>query len=272
MEIKTIATHNGKFHPDETMAVAILRMIFPKVKVVRTRDTEKLKEVDLRVDVGRKYNSSTNDFDHHQNDFTEKRPNGIPYASAGLIWKHFGKKLVKSEVAWNYVDESLIQVVDAQDSGFDLFKESKIRPYTLTEVITSFSPLWNENDQDYDSAFLRAVDFCVSLLNREIKISNSINDAETLIRKEVNKTKKSYLVIEKIPSQWRDILIKYPKIIYVIYKNPDGKWYSEAARTRMNSFEIKKPFPLEWADLTNEKLAAVTGVKDSFFAIKQDLL
>ena len=32
-----------------------------------------------------------------------------------------------------------------------------------------------------------------------------------------------------------------------------------------NSFETIKPFPKEWADLVNERLAKITNVKDAVF-------
>ena len=46
-----IATHSGNFHADEVTAVAILKLIYPKAKVIRTRDEKKLNETNIRVDV-----------------------------------------------------------------------------------------------------------------------------------------------------------------------------------------------------------------------------
>jgi len=90
--MKIIAVHNGEFHTDDVFAVAILKLIYPNLIAIRTRDKDKLKEVDARVDVGFKYDPSSGDYDHHQKEGAGKRKNGVPYASAGLIWKHFGKK------------------------------------------------------------------------------------------------------------------------------------------------------------------------------------
>ena len=96
VKLSTVAVHDGTFHADDVFALAILKLVEPKIKIIRTREVDILKKVDIRVDVGRTYNPKTGDFDHHQKEFTNKRPNNIPYASAGLIWQHFGKTLTNS--------------------------------------------------------------------------------------------------------------------------------------------------------------------------------
>ena len=40
--------------------------LFPEIKVIRSRDADVLKDVDARVDVGKKHDHSTLDYDHHQ--------------------------------------------------------------------------------------------------------------------------------------------------------------------------------------------------------------
>ena len=78
--IKTIGTHSGKFHADDAMATAILRLLLGDIKVIRTRDENKLRELDLVYDI------SLGEFDHHQLN-KEVRENNIPYAACGLIWR-----------------------------------------------------------------------------------------------------------------------------------------------------------------------------------------
>ena len=86
-DMLVIGTHNGKFHSDEVVGCSILCSFYcdNTVIIVRTRDTETLKQCDICVDIG------GGTFDHHQAGFNKKRENGIKYASAGLIWKCFGK-------------------------------------------------------------------------------------------------------------------------------------------------------------------------------------
>ena len=65
--------HGGAFHADDVFAVAILKSIYPDLRVVRTRDPKKLRGADARVDVGNKYNHKTKDYDHHQREMAGKQ-------------------------------------------------------------------------------------------------------------------------------------------------------------------------------------------------------
>src|SRR4051812_16043506 len=120
-----IITHSGNFHPDDVCAVAVLLLLYPDAEVVRTRDekiiTGKDKE-DIVLDVGQRYEPENLYFDHHQEGGVPKRKNGIPYASFGLIWKHFGSQLSGSERAANTIEEKLVWPVDSDDSGLDTYK------------------------------------------------------------------------------------------------------------------------------------------------------
>ncbi len=46
-----IGTHNGMFHADDLLAVALLKLIYPDAEIVRTRDAKTLDECDIVVDV-----------------------------------------------------------------------------------------------------------------------------------------------------------------------------------------------------------------------------
>ena len=84
--ILNIGTHNGIFHSDEVVACAILCLIHSNisVQILRSREVEFLNQCDICVDIG------GGEFDHHKT-----RENGIKYASAGLVWKGFGKQLIE---------------------------------------------------------------------------------------------------------------------------------------------------------------------------------
>lgn len=55
--MKTIATHSGTFHADESLAVFMLKQLeeFKEAKVVRSRDSNVIEEADIVVDVGGVY-------------------------------------------------------------------------------------------------------------------------------------------------------------------------------------------------------------------------
>lgn len=268
MKIKIIATHNGRFHTDEVFAIAILKLVYKNIKIIRTRDKEEFLKADLRVDVGRKYNYRTGDFDHHQNSFNKKRKNKIQYASSGLIWKHFGKKLVNSKKAFFYIDEKLIQGIDAMDNGVDIYEKSSLRGYTLGNVIDSYLPIWDEKNQDRDKAFFKALDFAIELLKREIKFANSIKKAEEILKNVISKSKnKDYIILEEnIP--WNEYVINNTKLKYIVEKNSSGFWSLYAVRVSLGSFENRKNLPKKWANLDGDNLVKETGVKDALFCHK----
>src|SRR5437868_11558554 len=111
------ATHSGGFHADDVFALAVLRIVHPDLEIVRSRDPEVLAAVDFRIDVGGRDDPATGDFDHHQKGGAGERPNGIRYASFGLVWRAHGAALAGSEEAAAAIDERLVQGVDANDNG-----------------------------------------------------------------------------------------------------------------------------------------------------------
>ena len=72
---------------------AVLGLAAGPLEIVRTRDASALAAADARVDVGGKSDPATGDFDHHQRGGAGERPNGVRYASFGLVWKHYGAQL-----------------------------------------------------------------------------------------------------------------------------------------------------------------------------------
>lgn len=87
-----IGTHSGTFHCDESLAFFLLNLL-PKFKnnstLIRTRDSSKLEECDLVIDVGGQFNLESLRFDHHQRGFNQVFGGEFitKLSSAGLIYK-----------------------------------------------------------------------------------------------------------------------------------------------------------------------------------------
>ncbi|MEN9626040.1 MAG: hypothetical protein RL557_368 [archaeon] len=268
--LKTLATHHGVFHTDELVACAVLRMIFSKIRIIRTRDPSIFVKTDLRVDVGRKYDPATNDYDHHQESFLLKRENGIPYASAGLIWKHFGRKLVNSQKAFEHIDKKIMQPIDALDNGMQIYEKKIAEPYTLQKIIDIFNPPWKEKKRDPNKAFEDALKIIIVILKKEIAIANSLDEAEQKIEKAValaQKTKKHYILLEDY-APWKETVLKYDFVQFAVVKNPDGNWCVHAVPRALDSFESRTLLPSSWTDCEQGKLAKLTGIKDAYFCHK----
>lgn len=259
-----IVTHNGKFHADEVMSIAILKQIYSNFKVVRTRDIKKIKNADMRIDVGGKYNFKTNDFDHHQIN-SPIRKNKIPYSSCGLIWKHFGKKIVESKEVWEYVDKELIEGIDARDNGLGLIK-NKINIYSIRDRIVSLNPFWNENISENEQ-FNKAVKMASDILLREIQKANSIIEGNKIVKNCLKFSKDNFVVL---PQQGlpKKLIIENKNIKFIVFPFKDKNWVSKAVLIKEKSFKNKKDFPKSWAGLENKNLEKVSGVKGAIFCHK----
>ncbi|KAG8235386.1 hypothetical protein J437_LFUL009245 [Ladona fulva] len=145
MSGKKIGTHNGKFHADEVMGCFMLKTLpmYKDAEIVRTRDMKILDQCDIVIDVGAVYDHSRCRYDHHQRkdgqeksefDETMKSVTGvkeyIKLSSAGLVFAHYGKEVIRQITPKQLTDReldmvylamyrNLIKEVDAIDNGID---------------------------------------------------------------------------------------------------------------------------------------------------------
>ena len=83
-------THSGTFHADEIFATLILSKILQEITLIRVQEfRDNPKDNVLVYDIG------AGKYDHHQLGGNGQRQNGVKYAACGLIWKEFGKQLLK---------------------------------------------------------------------------------------------------------------------------------------------------------------------------------
>src|SRR6476659_6942627 len=172
-----VATHSGTFHADDAFAVAVVRLAHPDddVQVVRTRDRAALEAADLRIDVGHRHDPQAGDFDHHQQGGAGEL-GGIPYASFGRVWTHFGPAicaaaLPEGDAAQLHagIDHVLVKPIDANDAGVQLapVRDDGVTAYAVSALIAALNPSWDE-DGDEDAAFATAVEIAELTLRREI--------------------------------------------------------------------------------------------------------
>lgn len=273
-----IGTHNGIFHSDEVVAIAIYCLLYDdtEIRVIRTRNPEILNSCDICIDIG------GGKFDHHQPGFSLERKNGIMYASAGLIWKEFGTKLIckyfnctfstyiqMADDISKIIDENIISLVDCEDNGI------KANP-SCFNFIPSFHPLWNDTNPDFDKQFMEALNVTIRILKQVI----FQNIAEFVARKNLYSRWKDnryfYNNILEIPSQtipWTDVVIQMNDssasslelINFVIFEYPNGGWAAQCVPPSINNkFGQRIPFPKEWAGQT-ENLPKVSGIDEATF-------
>jgi uncharacterized UPF0160 family protein len=261
-----IGTHHGRFHADEVFAVAILKHLDSVAKWLRSRDMKVLSKCDIVVDVG------GGKYDHHTTD-KQYRENGIPYASAGLIWRDFGEQVLR---IWGMgekealsvlqaIDERLIQGIDAEDNGYHLEKDAKLK--AVSEIIGSFNPTWNSDD-DENLAFENAVTFAMRILDNQIRSIKSRMDAIHIVEAAFeNRQQKEVLDLQTF-CPWTETLLNLDKnneVIYVTFMDKSGEYRIQVVPKTAGSFEARKPLPENWAGKENAELGQIIGIHDAVF-------
>ncbi len=261
----SIGTHNGIFHYDELVSVALLSILHHgKITLVRSRDPKLLNLCDIVVDVG------GGKFDHHMPGGNGMRESGTPYASAGLVWIEFGEEILKNFACSKdhiltckeRVDKELIEDLDKIDNG--------IKAHSPFEYISYFLPNWDEPNSS-DLCFLEALRHTCIILKKAIaKIVREEKDKVTLrIALAVSGTEN----IMEIPSQfikWHDVVFEHndtspSKVDFVVFPYPAGGYAAQCVPPcKDEPFKQRIAFPKEWAGQT-ENLPAISGVPTATF-------
>ncbi len=303
-----IYTHSGPFHADDVIAVAALRL-FSLAPVYRTRSLPKLERAiadrgDYVVDVGGDYHALTHNFDHHQWQWKkgegEIRPNGIPYAAAGLVWREHGVRAIDACMAGNEppyadraaiageVDRLVMAPVDAADVGFDLDHINAsiyedVAPLTVSRMISAFNPPVDPANTatDFDNAFMVAVAWAKAYLERVILQTAAKFRGEYEVRRVVEAhvaavdagypadaaTRPSVLVLPNF-YPWQDIVIADPRcrdLHYVVYPQVETGFMVQCVPTSPGGFGMRKALPEAWASLRDGDFQEVSGVEDASF-------
>ncbi len=252
---KILVTHNATFHADDIFATATLSLLFDgNIKVIRTRDEMQIKEADFVYDVGGEYDPALNRFDHHQKGGAGVRENNVPYASFGLVWKTYGAAVCGSKEVADRLDQKLVQAIDANDNGIELFNiKDKTAPYCIQDIFFAFRPSYKEAPE-YDIPFMKMVDLACDILRREIIKMNDSLEAEVAVKKAYNQAVDKRIIVLDSHYPWGETLGNYPEPLYVVFPKVDT-WRLECVRKEKYSFENRKPLPESWAGLRDADMA-----------------
>lgn len=283
-----IATHSGKFHADDVWAVAVLRILHPQSRIIRTRDLERIGEADFAVDVGGVWDPKKGRFDHHQKGFGGARQSGIVYASAGLVWKEHGADCVAAIARSAYacsldpkdtqhiayaIDSDVVQYLDMADTG-----AAKSAPggYGLSAVVSGFNPTWL--DEQYalspDAAekfrheqFLLAMKFMQDIVVNAVKYRVGGLLAVQEVRKSELLEDGKLLFLKNGAMPWASIVRnEMANVLFVLsYSISEDRYLVNTVPASPETFKARKDLPAAWSGLRDKDLAAVTGVEDAIF-------
>ena len=263
-----VVTHGGVFHADEVMAVAILSEIFGReMKVSRVfKVPNDLPDGTIVLDIG------GGKYDHHQRGGNGARENGAPYASCGLIWREFGKELLKEvediENVWRLIDEQLISGIDAIDCGAIPRCEAVVKPMTISAIISSFNPAWDSTETP-DEAFVKAVDEAKRIFDRLLANTISKVKAVGIVEAAIENSKDHIMLLETFVP-WQDALFasdnpKAEEILFVVFPSNRGGFNWQAVPESLGNFAVRKSTPKEWWGAPAKELQELTGVRDATF-------
>ena len=170
-------THGGKFHADDVFSTALLQILRPDIKITRGFT------VPDNFD-GIVYDVGGGMFDHHSEP-RETRPNGVPYAAFGLLWRVLGAGLVGEHQA-RLLDENFVQPLDLNDNTGE--------QNSLSDAIGSFNPVW-DSGEDPDVCFWKAVPFARAVLENEIAAANAVNRADAAVQRAYKNSRDGIVVL-----------------------------------------------------------------------------
>lgn len=296
-----IATHDGTFHADETIACAILTYIFENASILRSRDPQELEKADLIIDV-----SGINDdrhFDHHSREFTLKRSNGICYATAGLMWEKFGLQFLHKiclkyglspsdqilQQAHQRIDTEVMEMIDLNDNGqLSSYLSEQLTPGNSGEreifdrlnafyghdpaipYLVAMQNLPAATAQEQFSSFINTVKMLRTML---INIAINAVHTEIGIAKVLEVYDGSAILImhEKLP--WTSAVLTHPQIftrcLLAVYPDRKRGWRVQSLPlSAAERFKNRVTAPESWLGLDNAALDQATGLKDTIFVHK----
>ncbi len=285
-------THDGIFHSDELLSIALLKIAAhpSQVAVIRSRQPKDWERADYVIDVGGK-NDGVKWFDHHMPQGAGVRENGIPFSSFGLLWNHLGttavRELLKQKLADHQItDKEVTEVledlnpfvcsVDAHDQALlttasRFIKDRSVLVETLTfqQVISSFNlvPLLENGDESaINKQFHEALSFCETFLKRYIYRKASRVLSESFISKYDDGTD---ILVLPTYCDWNSPVSKRDHIKFIVYPSVNGKSYTVQAAKKGggpgNSGNLRMMFPQSWAGLNEGELQKVSGVQTALF-------
>jgi uncharacterized UPF0160 family protein len=306
--LKKIGTHSGSFHVDEVLGCTMLTKYTKEYKdaeITRTRDEKVLATLDLVIDVGGVYDFSKGRLDHHQKEFQEAitPERTIRLSSAGLVYKHFGKEVVRT-IAEHYLNfykldfplteslmeklywkiyDNFIESIDGIDNGINQYP-LEIKPKYVINThlgarVARLNPSSNEGDIPPDERFQDAMKIVDEELNAQIKglVLNWI-PARTIVEKSygdrLNTHSSGEIMRLEKPCAWKDHLYEIEKETntvgntkFVLFKDTAGAegWRVQAVSLDQGSFSNRKSLHADWRGKHKDIIAKESGIEDVVF-------
>lgn len=265
-------THSGLMHADEIAGYVVAKVAgvvsgFQRVDIKTAAEFVAANpDVYLVADILREYAPDRWRYDHHQqNQNTPElyRPNGIPYATAGLLWRALGENffldLIRerrgdwfAENVFSRVDKVLFEQLDANDAAPDWYAEGHaaghdVRVTTISHILSSFNADDIKDNTAQYFAFLDAANWFEKILKRTI--SDAVQYVENLEQFEEIATYDAETQTIHLPKQmqgWQEMAAEiYSDALYIFgpsaFPDKDNPFSLLAVPVQPGRRELKKP-------------------------------
>lgn len=297
-DLQLIGTHDGTFHADELLAIAMLRALpqFAGATIVRTRDQATLASCTVVVDVGGVYDVDRNRFDHHQRDFSctmHELGATTKLSSAGLVYRSYGAACIESIVGttvdltaaahaelFKRIYKTFIEAIDANDNGIECGEQLITVLTDLPSRVQHANPGWNQprtpaaaNVAFADTLRWLQAEFETFVL----RTATRWWPARDVLLEAVNARFRYHLsgqIIVLAPYvPYEDHLYEIEQeqelqpVLFVLYETTDESpvWRIKTVAEKMGSFTPRRQLPEAWAGLKGDELDAATGLQGGVF-------
>ncbi|MCF8487180.1 MAG: MYG1 family protein [Rhodobacteraceae bacterium] len=272
-----LVTHSGGFHADELLSSVILTRLFPKAKLLRTRDADWITPSSDRIiyDVGRGYDANEGLFDHHQKD-PPLRDDGRPFSSFGLIWRHFGHDYLRAcdvpetqlETVHLAFDLHFVLPVDLMDNGaINPGSAGLLSGLTLPVLLESLKPVFDDRSPAADDrAFDQALPVARAFVEAAITQAAAKGRAEAVVDQAITNAGASRILELPMGMPYRAALTASgaDHLLFVIHPR-EKDWALNGIRLREEGFAQRADLPAAWAGLTDAAFEAASGVTGARF-------
>jgi uncharacterized UPF0160 family protein len=219
-------------------------------------------------------------------------------SSAGLIYVHYGREIIKEllkkeemdekvkdhlvEILFDKLYDQFVQEIDAIDNGIDISENMKYKIHTnLSARAGFFNPAWNDPNptEKEETGFKQAMEMIgQEFLDRFHYYIHQWWPARALLETAISKRFEidpsgSILVFDRsLP--WREHLFDIEQeqkellgdtIKYVLYPDASQTWRIQAVPLNNKSFDNRLSLPKQWQGLRDDELSTKSGIPNCIF-------
>lgn len=169
-----IYTHNKPFNAGQVIAVAILDVANLFTCFKRISNLEEIPDDGILIAIGDKWIPENQMFDFHGKNYL--RQNNKPFASAGMIWSHYGKEAIRAFTGienqentcliHSLIDKDIIQNLDT----LEIYGEGYNPNLSFFKIVE-----WMNSD------------FLLDEVEQAFRFSHAIKIAKTILMAAINK-------------------------------------------------------------------------------------